>query len=72
MSLLAVGSSSQPSAIGLKLLQLLNGGKSLKEISKSTGLSPGLVGIELAKLELSGHIGPDGRLTLNGKETLGK
>jgi len=41
-------------------------------MEKSTGLSPAQIGMELAKLELSGHIGPDGRVTERGKDALEK
>ncbi len=54
------------SQLDLQILRVLPHVGSIKKLDKATKIPPGTLGREIAKLQLSGYIGDDGRLTGKG------
>jgi len=54
------------SQLELQILRALPHAGSIEKLDKVTKVHPGTLGRELAKLQLGGYIGDDGRLTQKG------
>ena len=54
------------SQLGLQILRALPRAGSVEKLDKVTKVPPATLGREIAKLQLAGYIGNDGRLTEKG------
>jgi len=54
------------SQLGLRILRALPHVGSIEELDEVTKIPPATLGREIAKLQLGGYIGDDGRLTQKG------
>ena len=68
--MLSMAGNEKLSQLELQILRALPHVKSIENLGKVTKVSPAALGTEIAKLQLGGYIGDDGRITGKGLNAL--
>ncbi|HEV2225224.1 MAG TPA: hypothetical protein VGR56_00300 [Nitrososphaerales archaeon] len=67
-----MGAREGLSAQDLQILRLIPKANNVEELSKLVKVRPANLGMQIAKLQLSGYIADDGELTQKGRDAIGE